>query len=301
MADTLPRYDTDEILWYDNGIWGRSGYAIPNPGGKTWTVNAVINNWVSGVGRALFELSHRDDVKFYGPPKKQFWFDLHKMIITGRKRLADQTRKPNDSSGLDPEHVNPNPRIYVCYPVPFFGERVRQQDVRYYIEIMLMGLSEAMQHSANDHVAYVTEDFTGQIGKFLQEVLAQFSMKYFGKTRVEAYDPAFSLSDDDFKNYDPSKVLASFEMTEERPPIQWWPTENDLSQIRALPINEALGLAKRWPTTDWLMQADGNVFPDPTRQGVVTNTNGSGRVPAGAGGIESGANVGFQSPPGQAP
>jgi hypothetical protein len=298
-ASPLPKFDTDEILWYDNGKWGSAGYAIPNPAGKTWTNNSVIYSWALGLGRMMFELAHRDDVRFHGPPHKQFWFDLHQTIITGRKRLADQTRMPNDSNGLVPQHVTPNPQVFLVYPVPFFGERIRQQDVRSYIQLMLMGLSEAMQHSDNEHMAYVTPQFTGTIGKYLQEVLAQFSMKFFGKTREIAYALDFALTDEDFQNYDPSKVLSSVEMTEERPPLQWHPTENDLSQIRGIQINEALMLSRRWPHTDWMDQADGNIFPDPTRQGTETNTQGSGVVPATAAGGT--VNVGFTTPPGQAP
>ena len=73
--------------------------------------------------------------------------------------------------------------------------------------------------------------------------------KYFGYTRRRGLRPAFALKDTDFANYDPSKVMTSVEMTEERPPLQWWPTETDLTAIRAIPFNEALVLAKRWPAS----------------------------------------------------
>lgn len=297
-ATQHPQFDTDEVLFYDNGKWGKAGYAIPNASGKTWTNNGVIFDFTMTVGRMLFELAHRDDVKFFGPPHKQFWFDLHQTIITGRKSLADQTRMPNDSNGLVPQHVTPNPQVFLVYPVPFFGERIRQQKVRYYVQLSMMMLSEAMQHSDNEHMTYVTPQFTGQIGKYLQEILASFSMKYFGKSREEAYGPTFALTDADFQNYDPSQFLSSVETTEERPPLQWWPTENDLSQIRGLQVNEALKLSKRWPQTDWLAMADGNVFPDPTRQGDETNTEAGGAI-SGTAGVAGAA--AFQPPPGQAP
>ena len=297
-TQALPTFDTDEILWYDNGKWGSAGYAIPNPSGKTWTNNTVIYQIFTLIGRVMFDLCHREDVKFFRAPHKQFWFELHQMIVTARKRLNDRMRAPNDSNGFTPQHVTPTPQIFTVYPVPFFGERVRQPDIREYIGLALMGLSEMMQHSDNDHTTYVTPEFCGQIGKYLQEILALFSTKYFGKTREEAYKPDFALVDADFQAYDPSKVMTSVEMSEERPPIQWWPTENDLSQIRGLPINEALLLAKRWPVGDWLMQADGNVFPDPTNQFKSTNTQGSGALANAGTEVTAGA---FTAPPGQAP
>lgn len=294
----FPTFDTDEVLWYDNDKWGRAGYAVANPGGKTWTNNSVIYQLVQLLGRNLFELTHREDVKFYGAPHKQYWFDLHQLIITARKRLRDRMRAPNDSNGLVPEHVTPVPQIYLVYPVPYFGERIRQPDVREYTQLALMCLSEMMQHSDNEKSSYVTDHFAGQVGKYLQEILALFATKYFKKTREEAYAPDFALKDEDFKAYDPSTVMTSVEMTEERPPVQWWPTENDLSQIRGLPINDALLLCKRWPVGNWLAQADGNVFPDPTNQTTSTNTNGSGVVPPGS---ADGASGGFVAVPGAAP
>jgi hypothetical protein len=75
MVSSAPTFSSDEILWYDNGRWGEAGYAVANPAGKTWTNNAVIYQFHSLVGRNMFELMHRGDVKFYGPPHKQFWFD----------------------------------------------------------------------------------------------------------------------------------------------------------------------------------------------------------------------------------
>ena len=100
MTTTSLQFGTDEILWYDNGKWGETGYAIANPNGKIWTNNSVIFGFHSLVGRNMFELMHRSDVRFYGPPHKQFWFELHQLIVTARKRLADRQRLPNDSNGL---------------------------------------------------------------------------------------------------------------------------------------------------------------------------------------------------------
>lgn len=299
QASPFPTFDTDEILWYDNGKWGQAGYALPNPAGKTWTNNTVIYQLVQLIGRNMFELCHKPDVKFYSAPHKQFWYELHQLLVTARKRLRDRMRAKNDSNGLQPEHVTPAPQVFLVYPVPYFGERIRQQDIREYTQLGLMLISEMMQHQDNERVADVSEAFAGQMGKYVQEILALMATKYFGKTREEAYKPDFALADTDFTGYDPSKVMTSVEMTEERPPLQWWPTENDLSQIRGLQINEALMLAKRWPVSNWLAMADGNVFPDPTRQRVETNTSGSGVVPPGN--TNDAASVGFVEPPGQSP
>jgi hypothetical protein len=282
-----PMFESDEILWYDNGRWGQAGYAIPNPAGKTFTNNSVIFQLHSLLGRTMFDMMHRPDVKFFGPPHKQFWFDLHQLIITARKRLADRTRQPNDSNGLDVTHVTPAPQVFLVYPVPFFGERIRQPDVREYCQLALMLQSEMMQHSDNERSTYVGPGFSAVCGKYLQEILALLSTKYFGKTRVQAYAPDFALVDSDFTGYDPAKFMTSVELSEERPPLQWWPTENELSLIRGLAINEALMFAKRWPATALLNTSN------------VSTVSSSG-APTGSGGqVQS--STAFVAPAGQAP
>jgi hypothetical protein len=271
-------------LWYDNGKWGQVGYAIANPNGKTWTNNAVIYQFHNLVGRNLFELMHRSDVRFYKPPHKQYWYDLHQLIVTARKRLADRQRLPNDSNGLVVEHATPAPQTFLAWPIPFFGERVRQPDIREYAQLALLMLSEMMQHSENELATYITDAFAAQMGQYLREILALMSTKYFGYTRAQAYEPGFALKDTDFANYDPSKVMTSVEMTEERPPAQWWPTETDLTAIRAIPFNEALVLAKRWPSSAVLSEG-----PFAPASPGVTLSGGDAATAA------------FTTPPGQAP
>jgi hypothetical protein len=142
-----------------------------------------------------------------------------------------------------------------------------------------------MQHSENELATYVTASFASKIGQYLREILALLATKYFGYTRAQAYDPAFTLKDADFTNYDPAKVMTSVEMTEERPPVQWWPTETDLTAIRAIPYNEALVLAKRWPPTAVLSEMHFDVSAV------------AGAPPASS----PGAGASFVTPPGQAP
>ncbi len=195
VNQNLPKFDTDEVLWYDNGIWGTCGYAIPNPMSKTLTSNDDIYELHTLVGMTLFDLLHRRDaVCFVRPPHKQYWYDLHQIIVVARKRLNDLTRQPNDSNGLTVVHAQPAPRMFVVYPVPFFGDRIRNPDIRKYATIGMLMLSEIMQHSDNDIVGYVTPSFTGIVGQYLQEILAQMAMKFFGYTRAQAYDPAFTLA-----------------------------------------------------------------------------------------------------------
>lgn len=296
VNQNLPKFDTDEILWYKNGIWGDAGYAIPNPMAKTITSNSDIYELHSLCGKTMFQLLHdRNNVAFTTPPSKQWLFNLHQMLVVARKRLSDLTRLPNDSNGLDVQHAQPDRKMFLLYPVPYFGERIRNADIAKYAQIALMMLSEIMQHTDNDRVGYITQAFSGEIGKYLQEILAQMGMKFFGYARADAYKLDFQVKDTDFANYDPSKLMISTELTDERPPDQWWPTTNDLSLISGLPAAPALTFAARWPIGPSLYSGDAGAFPGVGSSGVDANT-ASGTTAAGA--TAAGT---FVTPPGQAP
>ncbi|MGD9644295.1 MAG: hypothetical protein AB7U73_01195 [Pirellulales bacterium] len=254
------QFSSDEPLWYANGRWGDCGYAIPNPGGKTWTNNIDIYSLHELIGRNMFELAHRESVKFYTPPHKQYWWDLVQMLQVGIKRCADLAIAPNADHVLEAQHANPTPQVYLVFPIPYFGERIRQPDIKRTIMRMLQLLTEIMQHGDGDRQGYFTHAFAGMVTDYLQESLAWIATKYFGYTRLEVYQPGFRIADDRFTNYNPDAVMTSVEMTEERQPPLWWPTENDLSRIRGIPVNDAIMFAKRWPNTDWKAVADGNVL-----------------------------------------
>jgi len=305
----LPQFDTDEILWYNNGIWGDAGYAMFNPMGKTLSSNIDIFMMHSLCGKVLFELMHeRDAVGFTGPPHKQWLYELYQMLFVTRKRLNDLTRTKSDGNGLDVSHAQPAPQMFVVYPIPFFGGRVRQADCLKYATIALLMLSEMAQHADNDRVGYVTEGFSSSIGQYVQEILAQMGMKFFGYKRAEAYAPNFEIKDADFTNYDPSKLMISTELIDERPPQQAWPTTNDLARIEALPVAQAILFAKRWPITNSLFFGDPSSFPGIGQGGQNANTNpnstAGGQTDGGSGSppvVKGNAAGSFVAPPGQAP
>jgi hypothetical protein len=211
-------------------------------------------------------------------------------------------------------HAQPAPQMFVVYPIPFFGGRVRNADALKFASIALLMLSEMAQHSDNDRVGYITPAFQGTIGKYVQEILAQLGMKFFGFTRAAAYAPDFFVPDASFTIYDPSKLMISTELIDERPPQQAWPTTNDLAKIEALPIAQAMLFCKRWPLTNNLYFGDPSSFPGVGQGGQDANTNpagsatgqttgGSGTLGAGTldsavTGLASGA---FVAPPGTAP
>lgn len=281
-------FGTDEILWWNNGIWGEAGYAIPNPSGKHFTLNTVIGHAVAFLGVHLFNLLHRDDVKFTRPPTKQYLYDWYKMLDLGQKRLADRAVTPNDAH-MEAQHATPAAQNFLVYPVPFFGERIRNLAVKEWAETMLLLLSEMMQHSDNERPLEITNQLASMAHERIRRVKFLMATGFFGMSGAELRTVQdIKIPDEKWLNYDPSALFTNSELTEERQPLRWWPTENDLSPIRGVPISVAIAYGQRWPATGavWGGTAGGGVWP-----GNVAATVASGGTPTGD----------FVSKPGQAP
>lgn len=268
-------FQTDEILWFNDGRWGACGYAMPNGQGKSWTVNSTIYHVHSLLGRTMFELMHREDVKFSRPPHKDWWWDWQLAIIDARKNLLAIAVDAGTTKNFRADHVTETPRTFLAYPVPFFGERVRQPDIRWQCEMALKLLGEIQQQSSNESSYYITGTFARLVCGWLNEMQMRAAIKYFGYTREEvmAGGSSFVIAEDRFvaDTYRPEWQRPSFELSEERPPRLWWPTENDLSAIRGVAYTDAIAFADRWPVT--YLEGEGDW--ESTMPGVIDRTQGS--------------------------
>ena len=267
-------FGSDETLWFNDGRWGACGYAMANGQGKTSTNNDTIFSIHNRLGLMLFSMMHQSDVRFSAPPHKYFWRDVEKAIVAARIDLFNRRVDPGTERALLEKHVAATPRTFLVYPVPYFGERVRQERVRFMESMALNLLSEIQQHSANERPHYVSGTFVDMVFGYLAEIHAEIAMNFFGYTVDEILGDgikswAGELADggtgDPFvieearyaeENYRPQEKYASSENVQERPPRLWWPTENDLSAIRGVPYTTAQVFAARWPQTHLNYEGD---------------------------------------------
>lgn len=251
-AGTGPKFASSEILWWKNGVWGDCGYAIPNDGGKPTTSNESVWRIHQFIGSELFNLMHRPDVKFSRPFNAEWLYDLNKMLTLGMKRMGDGAIGWTDDRSGDADHVLNTPKAFLYYPVPFFGNRIRQQDALTWCGQVLKLLGEVMQHSDNDYDDNFTNFAGSAVQKALFRIQADMAMKYLGFTRAEVETPGFTIPAEKFAKgaYNPEDLFTSREMVEERMPEQWWPSTNDLTPISGIAANVANVWAARWPVAD---------------------------------------------------
>lgn len=242
------RFSTTEIVWWNNGIWGQAGYAIPNDGGKPVTKNDVLWTIHRFIGRELFNVMHKPDVRFTRPPNADWLHQVAKMVRLGRKRLLDRAVDFNDERRGDAMRNTTSTEEFIVYPVPYFGGRIRNYDAKYWCGIMLVALGEMMQHPDNDLDGDITTLLASYVDRQLRRIEFDIATKYLGIPRETAESPDFVLPDViDESNYNPNPLFTEAEMIDERPPVDWWPTANDLSPIAGIPASVAKAYGMRWP------------------------------------------------------
>jgi hypothetical protein len=237
-------FGSDQPLWYQGLVsgsrWAMTGYAVPNLMGKNFTLNAAIAELFGVVGRSCFQIMHMPDVKMSKPPNVGLLYNVHMLVVRGRSILAARSLPPNQQR-FDPTHAQPNPTVFGIYPIPFFGDAIRQPQVKEWAALSLALLSEMAQHTDNSLAYQFTTDFGGMVGSYLQQIYFLEAIEFFGYTAAQANAPNFTLSAADFANYNPANWFTPVEMTDERLDLGWQPTSNDLRAIRNIPANELVG------------------------------------------------------------
>lgn len=246
-VDGVPRFSSTEVLWWNNGIWGDAGYAMPNPVGKIATKNALVHELHTFIGRELFSLLHQPDVRFRRPPNAEWLHSVAKMVKLGRKRMGDVAIGWNDERMGDAKNTTNNAREFLVYPIPFFGGRVRNEKAHKWADICLVLLSEIMQHADNDLDADITTFLASTVDTQLLRIQYEIATYYLGIDRATASADGFVLPAITEATYHPDELFTEAEMDDERPPVYWWPTNADLTPIKGVPASLAFEYAMRWP------------------------------------------------------
>src|SRR5688500_13351582 len=139
-------FKTDQPLWYNNGVWGRKGYAVPNFGNDPTTLNETIHQLVSVTGRNLSAIMHSTDADLRTPPSINTIARIHKLIVRARQIVGSRAKAPGEFN-MEPDHSAPAPQVHIIFPVPYF--KVRSPHLKRYCGFILAALAEAMQHTEN--------------------------------------------------------------------------------------------------------------------------------------------------------
>jgi len=240
----MPVTNTDAILWYNVGEFGKAGYAVPNWSNDIGSLNPSILDIVSLMGKNLFHIMHHEDVDMRVPPSINTLKRIHRLFVRF-SAILNGRMIPYNEDNLEIKHVRPAGETFLVYPCPYF--KVRNMYMKRWANLIMVAISEAMQHTENRKEMEISPSFAGQVGQYLKRVYQNMAVEMFGKTHADVIDPAFILKDEDFAAYDPTQWFTSTEMVDTVPRLDRVFTEDRLELLaEGIPISE-LPPCKPWP------------------------------------------------------
>lgn len=244
MATTSTVFTTDEIRWYNNGIWGTLGYAVPAVGNDPRTVNSGIQRLVRVMGRNLAAIMQQPDVDLQKPPSYATIVKLDKLIKRARTIIGSRV-VPSNEAEMEAGHSTPAPQDHMIYPVPYF--RVRNDWLKEYCGLALAAISEAVQHTDNRKPYDFGPAFASRVSRFLQRIYRFMATELLLIPNDRASAQDFVLTDEDIKAYKPEAWFTSTELIDTVPDVQYIPTEDDLVVLTdGIPATLIVN-AVRWP------------------------------------------------------
>ena len=235
---------SDSVRWYNVGVFGQAGYAVPAWGNDISTLNPNIAEMTDLVGQNLFALMHQEDVDMRTPPSINSLMTIHRLYMRAGQILQARAVPPAQVE-FRTTHATPQATVFKVYPVPYF--LVRNPHLKRYCTLALTLITEMFQHTENRKTQEITTTFSGMCGQYLQRIYRMMSTELFGKTVTDVDKPGFILTDADFKAYDPSKFFTPTEMSDTVPPFHRVFTEDQLDVLRqGIPVT-MLPQLSTWP------------------------------------------------------
>ncbi len=237
----MPSFKTDQALWYNVGVWGELGYAVPNFGDDPTTLNDGVHYLTSIVGRNLSAIMHHPDGDLRTPPSINTLTRLHKLILRSRQILSGRDVAPGEPD-MESLHTTPAVMVHRIFPVPYF--KVRNHHLKQYCGLVLNALAEMMQHTENRKPYEISTRFSGTVGQYFHRVYRLMATELFGVDPKKAKALDFTLSDADLRAYDPGQWFTSTEMIDTVGPLSMVPTEDDLLVLTdGIPATQLVGLS----------------------------------------------------------
>lgn len=291
---TVPApFQTNAPPWYTpigtNGIptvWSQMGCAVPQCGTQLVCNNRVIWDFNNKAGKALFNVlwKYSPDRLSDNWPTYDALVAMYQLLIDARNRLVAKT-SPDAQSVVRPTKASPAPRMFLAYPVPFYGRLgCVNQYFSEFAEMVMRMQEEAMQHEDIAKDFFITQDFMAAVYPYVKYLLIDMATKFFGIDPKTAADDKFVIPDTAFAAYSRSQAGGSFGSSAAAPPLNYvGPSDQDLSRIRGIPYENVIPFCQPWPDAAYKVSSGGiwssssSPAIDPTgRSGqTATGPNGS--------------------------
>lgn len=238
--------NNDAFLYYNVGDWAKYGLAVPNWSNDTQSQNDTIRYLTQVMGRNLQSIMLHTDARLSTPPSINTLTRIHKLCTRARSILSSRA-VPAGTPNMESAHAIPAPEVFLVFPTPYF--KTRNQWLKQYCGLILLALTEAMQHQENAKPLEISEAFAGLVGQYIQRVYRLMAIELFRVPMETASAGDFTLSPEQLAAYNPSEWFTSTEMIDTVPSLIDWPTEDMLFPLtEGIPITQ-LPVLGPYPST----------------------------------------------------
>ena len=165
---------------------------------------------------------------------------------------------PDNQSALQPTKSTPAPRMFLCYPVPYYGPLgCVNQYIGEYAELIMRMQEEAMQHEDIAKAYFITKDFFDATYPSIKYLLKDMATKFFGVDPKTASDDAYVIPDATWQAFVRNQANKDGS-TAAAPPLNYvGPTDRDLQNIRGLTYEDVIPFLQPWPDSVYKMTSGG--------------------------------------------
>lgn len=227
MNEQIQPFTSDAPLYYNVNIWGERGYAVPNFGRNSHTVNETIEEFTTEGGKRLQVIMHHEDVDRSDAPSINTVVRMVEFCNRARTVILGRAVPENDFK-FESTKVRSARRPLKVFPCPFF--HVDNRLCRQFGEAAFACLSELMQTTEVAVGWDITEKLANLSVKYIQRFYVRLAMDYFGMPETEAKAPTLNLMDH-LEKYTPTQHgFFSAESLDDVGTLSW-PQEYDLGEL----------------------------------------------------------------------
>ena len=186
-------FTSDAPLFYNVGVWGERGYAVPNFGHNEsgQTLNRMVERFTTEGGRRISAIMHRSDSQRVDPPSLNTVKRMVAFINRSRTLLVGRQVQENELK-FEGSKVQAARIPLVCFPTPYF--KVDNRLMRDFAEAGFACIAELWQSSENGVEHDITATLAEVALRYVKRFQRDMAMDYFGLTREEADAPDLNLA-----------------------------------------------------------------------------------------------------------
>lgn len=244
------KFGSDRVLLYAVEPWATMGYGAPNFGNNVGTLSAAIDSLVDEIGSLqLFVMTHVDAMRKQ-PPSRNTVERICKGVNRIRQVLGMRQRDYNELR-IEPGHATPVQKVFTIHPCPYFvTEWTVNTWLRQYNELVMIALTNMMQHSDNNIAITVTRQFASDIWQYFNEIKLMVGGELLNLKASELAAEDFEFTEAHWSAYAPSTNIILTEALNTPGRIFNLPTEDDLLPLKmGIAANLIAPNLKQWPVS----------------------------------------------------